>query len=580
MTDPGQDDGQKPPGTKGALVQAKGVTICTRAGQSLLSDISFHIEPGELVALAGLSRSGKSTLLQSLAGLVEPESGEILIDGIALYANLKAFRPVIGYVPAEFAWQPQLTVTEILQDGARLRLPGRTADPERERRVQALLETAGLTHAANTRAGDLSRVEKRRLNIALELMGDPGLLLLDESAEQLTPFEEVQTTILLRDLSRQGLTIIQVDQRSRSAGLSDKVIFLGPGGMLAWFGPPDEAFIHLRNLVPRGVAKDLFGLKEALEVLANPQPGEGIEWAEKFRNHEAFDAYVDDPLHNKFPDLLLLTRPLLRMRLRSASEEKLPPPIIPRATGIQKFILYIRRSLRLLWRERTLPFMAATPAAIALVYFVLSSGAMADPGRAPILLGLLAFLVLLTATLLVQNEISKEAAVFQRENRNSSIAASYTLSKVWLAGVLAIYQGLVWAALQSMVIPGSRSLQTALLHGIVFSLVAFIGGILGLTVSAVAGTARPAANWIALLTVPQLILSGAFVPLSGLGFPFSSLAAINPLRYAWEALMTAGGYSQALNVPMLNDWLALAILILCLVVILVLVQRRARSLKL
>src|SRR5687768_18509847 len=92
MTDPAQNDGKKAPETTAVLLQAKGLTIRARAGVSLLSDISFHIEPGELVALTSLSRSGTSTLLHSLAGLLEPTSGEILIDGINLYANLKAFR--------------------------------------------------------------------------------------------------------------------------------------------------------------------------------------------------------------------------------------------------------------------------------------------------------------------------------------------------------------------------------------------------------------------------------------------------------------------------------------------------------
>ena len=138
----------------------------------------------------------------------------------------------------------------------------RSSNQDRERRVQTLLETAGLTHAAASRSGTLSRVEKRRLTIAFELMGDPDMLLLDESAEQLTPFEEVQVTILLRQLSRQGLTIIQSDQRARNAGLSDKVIFLAPGGLLAWFGPPDEAFIYLKNLVPEGLPRTYLGSRK------------------------------------------------------------------------------------------------------------------------------------------------------------------------------------------------------------------------------------------------------------------------------------------------------------------------------
>src|ERR1044071_4855259 len=98
-----ENDGRKVPGTKGVLLQAKGLTIRTRAGVSLLSDISFHIEPGELVALTGVSYTGKSILLRCLAGLRVPASGEVLIDGADLYGNLKAFRSSIGFVPAEVA---------------------------------------------------------------------------------------------------------------------------------------------------------------------------------------------------------------------------------------------------------------------------------------------------------------------------------------------------------------------------------------------------------------------------------------------------------------------------------------------
>src|ERR1041385_1433195 len=307
MTDPTENDGQQPAGTTGVLLQTRGLTIQTRTGMTLLSDISFHIEPGELIALTGLSRSGKSTLLHSLAGLMKPESGEVLIDGISLYANLKAFRSTIGFIPADYALQQNLTVAEAMQEAARLRLPRRVSSQDRQQRVQALLQTLGLAQVTERRVGKLSRADKRRLSIAVELIASPGLLLLAESAEQLSPFEEVQITILLRELSRQGLTIIQTDRRARSAGLSDKVIFLAPGGLLAWFGPPDEAFIYLRSFVPGGIVKDLFGLKEALEVLANPQLQEGVEWAKRFKAHSAYQKYVDDPLDNRNPDLMLQT---------------------------------------------------------------------------------------------------------------------------------------------------------------------------------------------------------------------------------------------------------------------------------
>jgi ABC-type multidrug transport system ATPase subunit len=574
MTDSDQVDGQNVAAPSGVLFQVKELTIGTQDGKNLLSDISFHIEPGELIALTGVGRPGKSTLLQSLAGLRKPVSGEILMDGVDLYANLKAFRSAIGFVPAEFALPASLTVTEIMEDAARLRLPRRTSSHDRKQRIAGLLQTMGLTQVANHRSGRLNPAEKRLLSMAVELIGSPGLLLLDQSAEPLTPFEEVQITILLRQLSRQGLTIIQVDQRARSAGLSDKVIILGPGGVLAWFGPANEAFTHFQSFVPRGVAKDLFALKEAIELLANPQQDHGTEWAKRFKAHGAYQKYVDDPLNNRYPDLLLQTRPLLRLRLRNNSQEKLPPAIIPRANAVQKLILLIRRNARLLWRDKTLLSMFFIPPLIAPLDFLFSSIARAEPARAPILFGVLVFLVLLTSASLFQNEISKEKIVYRYENRTKTLLLPYILSKVWLVGFLAIYQALVWTLLHFLATGMAAGPQTLVPYGIALFLVAFTGGMIGLIVSALSkkGTAT---NWLLLLTVPQLILSGAILPLENLSLPLNVLAGINPSRYGLDALLISSGYREGISVIPLSHWFAFLIVSLGLVVVLVGILQRA-----
>ena len=253
MTEPDQKDGENALGTTAVLLQAKGLTIQSQAGVNVLSDISFHIEPGELVGVTGLSRMGTSVLLQCLAGLRKPTSGEVLIDGISLYANLKAFSATIGYVPAQLALHHNLKVEEILQDAARLRLPRSVSSQDRRQRVQTVLQMVGLTQAREQRAWHLSEVDKRRLSIAVELIGSPRLLLVEESADPLTSFDEVQIVLLMKELSRQGMTILHVNPRSRSAGLSNKSLFLAPGGFLAWFGPSEEAFTYLKSFLPRGV---------------------------------------------------------------------------------------------------------------------------------------------------------------------------------------------------------------------------------------------------------------------------------------------------------------------------------------
>ncbi|HSL42923.1 MAG TPA: ATP-binding cassette domain-containing protein [Anaerolineales bacterium] len=508
MTDPTQAEGETVPQNSGVLLQVKSLTVRTRAGTDILSDISFHIEPGELVGLTSLGHSGKSTLLQSLAGITKPASGEILIDGVSLYAHLKAFRPTIGFVSTEFALQQDLTVKEILQDASTLRLPRSTSSRDRKQRMQILLETTGLSQVIDQRVRSLGAADKRRLGIAVELMGFPKLLLVDDSAEPLTPFDEVQIAILLRELSRQGITIIHVNPRSRSAGISDKLIFLAPGGVLAWFGPPDEAFTYLKSFIARGVVKDLFGLQEALETLVNPHDRDGSNWTRRFKDDIAYGKYVDDPLHNRYPDLLLQTRPLLRIRLRNSSKEKLPPPITRRAGVLKKLMLLIRRNFRLLWRDKTAFLMLTIPPLVALIHFIFSSVAQAGSSGPPIVFNLLVFLVVLVAGLLAQNEIVKERAVYQREQRTTPLLIPYILSKLCTVTLLAIYQGVVWTVIHSFVDIANGltgGLQALLPAGITFFLIALIGGIFGLIVSALSKPAMTSTGWVLLLTLPQLL---------------------------------------------------------------------------
>jgi hypothetical protein len=258
-------------------------------------------------------------------------------------------------------------------------------------------------------------------------------------------------------------------------------------------------------LIPRGVVKDLFGLQEALEMLFNPKGREGVEWSKRFADDPAYQKFVDDPLHNRYPDLLLQTRPLLRLRLRSSSNEKLPPPIVARASGLQKFILWIRRSFRLLWRDKTAFFLLAVPPMIAIIYFGLSS-TQGTATRLPLVFDLFVFLVVLTSALLFRNEISEERAVYHREQRTNSMLIPYILSKVWLVSVLAVYQALVWTIISSFAEPGSPGGLLALLPpAITLFLVAFVGGLLGLIVSALSITAMTTTGLVLLLTVPQLL---------------------------------------------------------------------------
>jgi hypothetical protein len=196
--------------------------------------------------------------------------------------------------------------------------------------------------------------------------------------------------------------------------------------------------------------------------------------------------------------------------------------------------------------------MVLLPPFVALIDFVLSSTTMLDPrlgdaDRAPTALGLLVFLDLLTAALLAHYEIFKDKPVYRREQRTNSLLVPYILSKIWLVLILAIYQGAVWTAIHFIAAIGAQAgsdLPTLLSYAVTLSLVAFVGGVLGLMASALGRTATAIGAWVLLLTVPQLFLSGSIIPIEHLSSPFVFLSAANPSRDAFETVLTLSGYGR------------------------------------
>jgi ABC-type multidrug transport system permease subunit len=233
------------------------------------------------------------------------------------------------------------------------------------------------------------------------------------------------------------------------------------------------------------------------------------------------------------------------------------------------------RNARLLWREKTVISMLAIPPLIALSDLVLAPATRSEPDRAPLIFGMLVFLVVLTSALLVQNEIFKERAVYQYENRTKTLLFPYILSKVWLVGILAIYQGFIWTIIHAIATRLAEGPQILFPYCITVILISFIGGILGLMASALSTKAMRSTNWLLLFTVPQLIFSGSMMPGSDLTFPVNLLSGINPSRYALEALLTISGYGEGLAGALLSAWFILVIISLCLIALLMVIQQRA-----
>jgi ABC transport system ATP-binding/permease protein len=108
----------------------RGLRRTVKGGRCVLHDVSFAVQPGELVAIVGGSGAGKTTLLEALAGVRPADGGRVLFDGVELSANLDAFRSVLGYVPQEDIIHAELPLDRTLRYAASLRLP--TSTPQSE----------------------------------------------------------------------------------------------------------------------------------------------------------------------------------------------------------------------------------------------------------------------------------------------------------------------------------------------------------------------------------------------------------------------------------------------------------------
>lgn len=205
---------------------------------NLIDHASIRVPRGHFMAIVGPSGCGKTTLLRTIAGLNPESQGALFWEGRNL-AEDGDFEPAeIGYVPQfSIAYDP-LTVDESIEAATRLRVRSADAD-DLDRRIDRVLEEAGLTAIADRRVKILSGGQKRRLGLAMELVSDPKLLLCDEVTSGLDPRSEREIVRLLHDLSRRdGRIVLAVTHSLAHLELYDSILILHEG-RVAYHGPPE-----------------------------------------------------------------------------------------------------------------------------------------------------------------------------------------------------------------------------------------------------------------------------------------------------------------------------------------------------
>ena len=207
--------------------------------RTVIRDVSIHLNRGEVVALLGPNGSGKTTCFYSIAGLVTPEGGQVVIDGVDVTAlpMYRRARMGVGYLPQEVSIFRGLSVEDNILAVLEIRIPDRH---KRRERLEELLSEFSMTHLRRAPALALSGGERRRVEIARCLAADPKYLLLDEPFAGVDPIAVGEIRHLVHDLKSRGIGVLITDHNVRETlEIVDRAYILHDGVVLK-SGTTDE----------------------------------------------------------------------------------------------------------------------------------------------------------------------------------------------------------------------------------------------------------------------------------------------------------------------------------------------------
>nr|KAJ3418067.1 hypothetical protein HK105_000398 [Polyrhizophydium stewartii] len=235
-------------------IEFRDLSLTLPSGITVMHNVSGKLRAGRTCAVMGPSGAGKSTLFSLLTGKAKRTSGTIMINGAE--QELAEYKKLVGFVPQEDVMLRELTVRDVLLHSALMRLP---TDWTNKRKKDLVLDTIaflGLDGVMDSPIGDetqrgISGGQRKRVNIGMELVASPSVLLLDEPTSGLDSVTANEVCTLMRTIARtQNMTVAAVIHSPSSTAFStfDDLILLGKGGRIIYAGPRDEAVAYFETL--------------------------------------------------------------------------------------------------------------------------------------------------------------------------------------------------------------------------------------------------------------------------------------------------------------------------------------------
>ncbi|MBP6333885.1 MAG: ATP-binding cassette domain-containing protein [Bacteroidia bacterium] len=234
-------------------LRAENLEFTFKNGKKGLHTLNFSSHSGELVAIMGGSGAGKSTLLSVLNGTSPVSSGRLLLNGKDVYKDAGVLEGMIGNIPQDDLLIEELSVFQNLFYNTKL-VFGKLSDEEIREKVMAMLDSLGLTETADLKVGNplnktISGGQRKRLNIALELIREPAVLFVDEPTSGLSSHDAENVMDLLKQLTLSGkLVFVVIHQPSSDIfRMFDRLLILDTGGYPIYYGNPSDSLIYFKR---------------------------------------------------------------------------------------------------------------------------------------------------------------------------------------------------------------------------------------------------------------------------------------------------------------------------------------------
>ncbi len=533
-------------------LSANDIWVRFKQGRIGLRNIFLNEESGKLIGIMGASGAGKSTLLETLNGKVKPRHGEVLINGIDVHKEPEKLKGLIGYVPQDDLLIEDLTVYQNLFYASKLCFANMT-DSQHHMLVTDTLKTLGIYETKDLIVGNplqktISGGQRKRLNIALELLREPAILFLDEPTSGLSSRDSENILDLLKELSLKGkLVLTTIHQPSSDIfKMFDSLLLLDVGGYQIYYGDPVDAIVYFRdvvNMIQRDQGSCITCGNVSVEQIFNIIETRIVNEYGQFTEQRRMSPkdWGDHFVKRMRPNISI-----------NNPKSKLPSTTFKIPNWIDQFkVFYQRDVLSKLKNKQYLivNFTEAPLLGLIIGYFIryfnpgddnLLGYTFRDNPNIPYYFLMSIIVALFIGLSISGEEIIKDRRILQRERFLNLSKTSYLTSKVFILFGISAIQTFSFALVGNLLLEFKGMLFTYWF--VLFSSACF-ANLIGLNISSAFNSVITIYILVPIILIPQLMFNGVAIDFDKLNPRISSsdrvpiLGELMTTRWAFEAIM-------------------------------------------